>query len=111
MSKKTIVTLVDDLDGTDAAETIAFAVDGAAYEIDLSADNAAALRAAFEPYVKAARRSSASRRGGRRSSSADSGGAASPKEIRAWAADNGVDVPARGRIPAGVHEQFLAAKG
>lgn len=110
MSKKTIVTLVDDLDGTDAAETIAFAVDGAAYEIDLSADNAAALRAALEPYVKAGRRTSASRRGGR-SSSAGSGGGASPKEIRAWAADNGVDVPARGRIPAGVHEQFLAAKG
>jgi len=108
VSKKTIVTLVDDLDGTDAAETIAFAVDGAGYEIDLSADNAAALRAAFAPYVKAGRRTSASRRGGR-SSSASSGGA-SPKEIRAWAADNGVEVPARGRIPAGVHEQFLAAR-
>ena len=109
MSKKTIVTLVDDLDGPDATETIAFAVDGAAYEIDLSADNAAALRAAFEPYVKAGRRTSAGRRAGR-ASSAGSGGA-TPKEIRAWAADNGVDVPARGRIPAGVHEQFLAAKG
>ena len=106
MSKKTIVTLVDDLDGTDAAETITFAFDGAAYEIDLSADNAAAMRAALEPYVKAARRTSSGRRGGRSSSSA---GGVTPKEIRAWAAEHGIDVPARGRIPAGVHEQFVAA--
>ena len=67
----------------------------------------AAMRTALEPYVKAARRTSAGRRGGRSSSST---GGTTPKEIRAWAAENGIDVPARGRIPAGVHEQFLSAK-
>ena len=107
MSKKTIVTLVDDLDGTEAAETITFAFDGATYEIDLSADNAAALRDALEPWVRAARRTSGGRRGGRSSSST---GGVTPKEIRAWAAENGIDVPARGRIPAGVHEQYIAAR-
>ncbi|GAA1062024.1 Lsr2 dimerization domain-containing protein [Agromyces bracchium] len=39
MAKRTVVTLVDDIDGTDAAETIAFTIDGAGYEIDLSTDN------------------------------------------------------------------------
>jgi len=107
VSKKTIVTLVDDLDGTEAAETITFAFDGATYEIDLSADNAAALRDALEPWVRAARRTGGGRRGGRSSSST---GGVTPKEIRAWAAENGIDVPARGRIPAGVHEQYLAAR-
>ncbi|WP_136709924.1 Lsr2 family protein [Agromyces sp. H66] len=106
MATKTVVTLVDDLDGSDADETVAFAIDGTNYEIDLSADNAASFRAALRPYVDAAR--TASRRGGRggRRSSATT---ATSKEIRAWAEANGIDVPARGRIPAAVHERYLAA--
>ena len=56
MAKRTVITLIDDIDGTDAAETIAFSIDSAGYEIDLSADNAAAFRAALEPYATAARR-------------------------------------------------------
>lgn len=106
MAKKTIVTLVDDMDGSEAAETIAFAIDGTSYEIDLSSDHAAALREAFAPYVAAARRTT-----GRNTRSAASGrsGGSTPKEIRAWAVDHGVEVPARGRVPAGVIEQYLAA--
>ncbi|RXZ51860.1 histone-like nucleoid-structuring protein Lsr2 [Agromyces binzhouensis] len=58
MAKRTVITLIDDIDGTDAAETIAFTIDGASYEIDLSADNAATFRAALELYSMAARRTS-----------------------------------------------------
>lgn len=105
MAKKTVITMVDDIDGTDAVETILFAVDGASYEIDLSADNAAALRDALKPYIDAGRKTAPRAR--RRGSSAG----ATPREIRAWAADNGIDVPARGRIPASVQEQFHAANG
>lgn len=43
--RKTITTLVDDVDGSVAAETIGFALDGKAYEIDLSEKSAGALRA------------------------------------------------------------------
>lgn len=106
MAKKTIVTLVDDIDGTEAVETIAFAIDGASYEIDLSADHAAAMREAIAPYVAAARRTTG--RSARSARSAPSG-RSTPKEIRAWAVDHGVEVPTRGRIPAGVIEQYLAA--
>lgn len=60
MAQRTITTLVDDLDGTDlergSGETIRFGVDGRAYEIDLSDDNAAALREALQPYTEAGRR-------------------------------------------------------
>ncbi|WP_401001134.1 Lsr2 family protein [Agromyces sp. GXQ0307] len=104
MSKKTVITLIDDIDGTEAAETITFTVDGASYEIDLSADNAAKFRAVLEPYTAAARRSA--RRSTRRGVSSDG---ATSKEIRAWAAETGVEVPARGRIPADVQEQYRAA--
>lgn len=32
-----------------------------------------------------------------------------PKAVRAWAADQGIDVPAKGRIPADVNEAYQAA--
>src|SRR5260370_7271645 len=44
MAQKVQVLLVDDLDGSEAAETVAFGLDGASYEIDLSTANAGKLR-------------------------------------------------------------------
>ncbi|MFE5671672.1 Lsr2 family protein [Agromyces sp. NPDC056523] len=106
MAKKTVTTLIDDIDGSEAVETVAFIIDGTSYEIDLSADNAGAFRAAVQPYIDAARKTP--RRGsGRRTSSAST----SSKEIRAWAAEQSIDVPARGRIPADVQERYRAANG
>lgn len=43
-----------------------------------------------------------------------SGGTASQpsaKDVRAWAAGHGVDVPARGKIPDEVYEQYKASQG
>jgi hypothetical protein len=45
------VKFVDDLDGSDAAGTVSFAIDGRAYEIDLSEDNAARLRNSLASFV------------------------------------------------------------
>jgi len=56
MAQKVQVLLVDDLDGGEAEETVSFGIDGATYEIDLSGENAAKLRAALEPFIKAAAR-------------------------------------------------------
>jgi hypothetical protein len=53
---------VDDIDGSAAAHTVAFALDGLRYEIDLSDGNAAALREVFAPYIAAGRKAG-SRRG------------------------------------------------
>ncbi|WP_294981886.1 Lsr2 family protein, partial [uncultured Microbacterium sp.] len=59
MARKIVHQLVDDLDGTvlevGDGETVLFSLDGTAYEIDLTTDNAAALRDALAPYVAAAR--------------------------------------------------------
>jgi hypothetical protein len=102
MAQKVQITLVDDLDGTPAAETVAFALDGTGYEIDLSSANAAALRDALARYVAHARRSrgAARRRSGR-------GGRAG--EIRAWARSQGIAVNERGRVPADVVSRYDAA--
>ena len=107
MAQKVHIVLEDDLDGSDATQTVTFALDGTSYEIDLNDQNAAALRDALAPYVGHGRKVSGSRRGRRSASSA--GGAHSAKEIRDWARSNGHDVPDRGRIPAGVREAFEAA--
>ncbi len=55
MAQTIIVQLVDDLDGSPADETVSFALDGKAYEIELSKKNAASLRKALSPYIEGAR--------------------------------------------------------
>jgi hypothetical protein len=47
--------LVDDLDGSEGAETITYTVNGQEYEIDLSEDNAEKFHAALEPYIQNSR--------------------------------------------------------
>jgi hypothetical protein len=44
MARKTYVELIDDINGDKAEETVSFALDGVAYEIDLTAENAEKLR-------------------------------------------------------------------
>lgn len=64
MAQKTVVSLVDDLDGSEADETVEFGLDGVSYELDLSEDNATALRNALSDYIEHARRSGGRRAGG-----------------------------------------------
>lgn len=110
MATRTEVVLVDDLDGeTPASATVTFALDKTDYEIDLSDENAAAMREALSRYVTAARKVSSS--GGRRAAQpvrpAYSG--YDPAAVRAWAAGQGITVSPRGRIKADVVEQYRAA--
>ncbi|WP_372728243.1 Lsr2 family protein [Nocardioides sp.] len=108
MAQKVHIVLVDDLDGSEATETVSFGLDGTSYEIDLNDKNAAKLRDALSGYVGHARKVASARSKARRSSSASAGGA-SAKEIRDWARSNGFDVPERGRVSAEVRAAFEAA--
>ncbi|GGM99514.1 Lsr2 family protein [Terrabacter tumescens] len=107
MATKLITTLVDDVDGTEAAETLTFALDGTTYEIDLSSKNAEALRVTVAAWAGKARQIG-NRTGARRNIKAvgDSRNAL----IRAWAAKEGLEIPARGRIPKAVQRQYDAAQ-
>jgi len=109
MAKQVTVSFVDDLDGKSAAdETVAFTLDGVAYEIDLATKNAKKLRAALQPWIEAGRRVG----GRRRSSIVASRTATEPREsaaIRVWARNHGYQVARRGRIPADVVDAFRAA--
>jgi hypothetical protein len=54
---------IDDLDGSEAEGAVRFGLDSAAYEIDLNAEHAQALRDALSRYVQAARRAGGGRTG------------------------------------------------
>lgn len=108
MAKKviTITEVVDDLDGTTLdsknSESVEFAIDGTTYVIDLSKANAQKLRDDFYKYVKVATKKG---RGTRK----PSGSGRSPQEleaVRQWAASEGIEVAARGRIKSTVLEAY-----
>ncbi|WP_374454602.1 Lsr2 family protein [Nocardioides sp.] len=107
MAQKVNIVLVDDLDGTEATETVSFGLDGTTYEIDLNDANAAALREAMSGYVGHARKVTG---GGRRTRKSSGGGSSSStKDVREWAKSQGMEVSERGRISADVQQAYDAA--
>jgi hypothetical protein len=106
VAKQTTVTLVDDLDGSEADEQVEFAVDGKSYEIDLSAANSARLRDALAPFVSAARRAGGRARSGAAASARTSTDREQNQAIREWAIQQGLKISERGRIPSNVLEAY-----
>ncbi len=134
MSTRTIRQLVDDLDGSDAEETITFAVNGAVYEIDLSEPHAKEFYEFMDRYMENGRKlpknsihtpgRKASSLNGYRPSATPATAAATQlptsytrlgkeqnKAIRDWAKKQKQfeGLPERGRIPREVVEAFNAA--
>jgi nucleoid-associated protein Lsr2 len=116
MAKVTVEVLVDDLDGSEGAETVRLGWNGDWREIDLSKKNRASLSRALDRYWNAARpvageRQSSRRRGSIRTTSSRSTNTSKrdPKVIRAWATEHGIAVPARGRIPGEVEQRYNLA--
>ena len=107
MAQKTQIILVDDIDGSEATQTVTFALDGVSYEIDLNDEHAAALRESVEEWTVKARRSGGRkitrRRGATRTQSGET------QKIREWARENGHEVSDRGRISAPIREAYYAA--
>lgn len=75
MAQKVQIILEDDLDGSEATETVAFGLDGSQYEIDLNDKHAAAFRKAMEKYIEKGRRTVARRGRPRAASTAPKTGA------------------------------------
>jgi hypothetical protein len=116
MARKTQVVLIDDIDGGKADETVKFALDGQAYEIDLSDVHAKELRDALGKFQEAGTRlgrySLGAARGPVRQASAPRRPSADRdqnKAIREWAESVGKTVAPRGRIPQAVIDEYNAA--
>ncbi|SFO55503.1 Lsr2 protein [Actinomadura madurae] len=56
MAQQVRVTMTGDLDGSEASETVSFAVDGREYEIDLNEKNVSKLRSSLHAYMESGRR-------------------------------------------------------
>jgi hypothetical protein len=105
MATKVLTTLQDDIDGSDATQTIRFALDGIEYEIDVSDRNANRLRNSLSDFIAHGRKVGGGRRG-RKPASSDQ---VDTKAVRKWAEANGIEVSSRGRIPTDVVERYRAA--
>lgn len=114
MARETIVKLIDDLDGSEASETVEFGLDGITYSIDVSGKNGQKLRTALAPFIEKAERvrsgkvvniKTATGNGSIRKHSD-----AQEKELRtlarAWAAKHDVTVPERGRMAQEVMDAY-----
>ena len=112
MAQKVLVEMLDDIDGTPAAHTVPFALDGVTYEIDLSDENAAALRDELARFIAAGRRI-----GGRKvrvatgqSTTTSTTDRERNQQIRAWANSNGYEVSERGRLSSEVIAAYEQAQ-
>lgn len=56
MAQREEVILIDDIDGTEGADTISFSVNGTSYELELAAKNQAKFDKALAPFIDNARR-------------------------------------------------------
>lgn len=96
MASKTV--LVDDLDGSERdVRTVRLSVDGTQYSLDLGPNSRKLLNAALKPFLSKARVRAKE-------------GESKAAHIRSWAAENGIKVPARGKIPASVEAQYEEAQ-
>lgn len=109
MAQKTIVIYTDDLTGkeSDEAQTHRFTLDGVAYEIDLASDSYDKLYEALAPFIDKGRKTG--RVKGSAKTRGPKAGGPGAEEIRTWAKAQGIEVNARGRVPASVREQYDAA--
>lgn len=102
MAKQTHEVFIDDIDGTEGAQTVQFGFDGQDYEIEISQAHLDQLTEALAPFIEHGRK--VRRAGSRRATqpkdtpSARAGATA----VREWAAAEGLEVNPRGRIPGEV---------
>ena len=118
MAQKVVVSMVDDLTGEEADETVAFGLDGKTYEIDLSTGNAEKLRGILSNYItsgrglgKLGRPAPKARTATRTTATGAPAVKTTPdreqnQAIRDWARKRGFKVNDRGRIPAEIAQAY-----
>ena len=113
MARQVIEKLIDDIDGSEANQTVEFALDGIRYTIDLSEKNAGKLRDLLASYVANGTR--IGRTGGITrpglTAGVRRGGVQDNKAIREWAKTAGLELADRGRISQDIVAKYNAANG
>ena len=107
MAQKVHTLYIDDIDGSEAAGTVRFGLDGIDYEIDLNAEHTGNLHAALRKYIDHARKVGGATR--RASRGRRAGTAIDTTAVRTWARQQGIDIKDRGRVPGDIIAQYEAA--
>lgn len=118
MARIKTTKLVDDLDGvSEAQETVQFSFQGEEFEIHLTTAHAAQFRATIAEWIPGARKARGQKKAAgpskpavqRRSVDGPVVDRAENRRIRAWAAQQGIDLPERGRIKIDVRNAYFDA--
>jgi len=109
MGQKVQVSLVDDIDGSEAAETVLFGLDETYYEIDLNTAHADALRTTLARYTQAGRKVRNAARTPARTGDKSPGTGFDYSGIRGWARERGLEVGERGRVPGAIVAEYEQA--
>lgn len=117
MAQATKIITVCDLHRGEALATskFAIAIDGDKVALDVCDQHLREIRAKVKPWLTRAARGTATPTKTRRAVRATKATKSRPKRdpeaplIRAWAAENGLDMPARGRIPTAVKQAYKQA--
>jgi Lsr2 len=106
--QKAVVSLIDDLDGSEADVTIRFGYEGQDYEIDLNSVHAAEMRDKIGSYAAHARTIRARRPG--RTPTRTAASRQYSAQMRAWATEHGFSIKERGRVPVEVVQAYEEAR-
>lgn len=99
MAQYTVVHMKDDLDDSEAQQTIYFSLDNKDYVIDLNDKNAEVFRGKLAQYIEAGRKRDASGSAAKPKRAARGAAAeVDPAVVREWARENGHEVSDRGRV-------------
>lgn len=109
MAQKVEVTLIDDLDGSKADQTVTFGLNGTQYVIDLSDKNAKQLRESLAKYIDAARKKKGVRLAGRGAVRQVASTGPNTSDVREWAKAQGIEVSERGRVSKDLIVKFQEA--
>lgn len=118
MAQRVIMAMTDDLTGEefddDQGQTFFYAVQGTQYEIDLTTANVKEFEQLLAPYIAVSRKSKGNAApkysGSKAAKASTSDKGYDVAELREWAAANGIEVAARGRIKQSTVDEFLASK-
>lgn len=110
MGQKVRIERFSDLSGESLpdgeGETIVYSVYGKAYEIDLTAQEAADFHRTLDPFIAVSRRV----KGGEGKKNRSTADRQKLSDIRDWARNQGYEVSERGRISQEILEAFEAAQ-
>lgn len=111
MATRVTRVLIDDIDKSEADETVSFGLDGVKYEIDLNSTHAAELRHALSRWVDAGRRVVGGRRHRSTGAPVNMEMREFNRKVRAWAQQSGRHVSDRGRVSAALIAAYRDATG